>query len=120
METESRFNFLAVGDNVMKYRKIKGYTQKKLSKLLDKTITTISRVECGRKPPSLEMLVALSEALDVSVDELMEGVLPGKGGNETVDDKRLLSFDEELKNSNEKHKLFILNVLKYYVNNLVE
>lgn len=49
----------------------KGLTQEQLAEKLGLTNLTISGYEVGRTKPSLEVLIKLSDILEVSVDELL-------------------------------------------------
>lgn len=64
-----------VGDNVhiREIRKEKGLTMKKLGELVGVTESAIGQYETGRRKPDYEMLLRISEALDSSVDELLNG-----------------------------------------------
>lgn len=54
-------------------RKEKGYTQKELAQKLFLSDKAISKWECGLSMPDISLLIPLSEILDVSVTELLEG-----------------------------------------------
>lgn len=62
-----------IGNILKKLRQQKGFTQKDIAKSLIITPQTISKWENGISYPSLDMLVALSELYDVSVDDLVKG-----------------------------------------------
>lgn len=62
-----------IGTILKQLRQKKGLTQKDIAKSLIITPQTISKWENGLSSPSLEMMVALSEIYDVSVDELLKG-----------------------------------------------
>ena len=61
--------------NIKNARAKKGLSQEQLAEILDITSTHISYLETGTKSPSIEMLVKLANALDVSADDLLVGVL---------------------------------------------
>lgn len=55
------------------YRKKKGWSQDKLAKLADVTHTTLVKIESGvNKNPTIQTLTKLADALEVSIDELVE------------------------------------------------
>lgn len=62
--------------NLRKYRKICGMTQKALAEELHYSHTAIANYESGRNEPSLSDLCRLADVLGVSADELLgrEGV----------------------------------------------
>ena len=57
--------------NLRKYRKICGMTQKTLAKELHYSHTAIANYESGRNEPSLSDLCRLSDILGVSTDALL-------------------------------------------------
>lgn len=60
-----------VGKNISRYRKKVGYTQEQLAECIGVTPAFISRVECGKKSMKISTLIAVAEALRVSVDALV-------------------------------------------------
>lgn len=60
-------------ENLKNLRKAKNLTQSDLAEKLFTSPQTISRWESGDGEPSLDMLTALAEILDVSVDRLVSG-----------------------------------------------
>lgn len=60
------------GNNLKKYRQEKGYSQSELARKLYVTRQCISKWEKGVTQPDLEMLMRISELLDVSVDALLK------------------------------------------------
>ena len=57
--------------NLKKYRKRKNLSQCKLAKTLHYGCTAIANYESGRNEPSIDSLIKLAEALDVTIDELV-------------------------------------------------
>lgn len=57
--------------NLRKYRKIRGMTQKALAKELHYSHTAIANYESGRNEPSLSDLCRLADILGVSTDALL-------------------------------------------------
>ena len=64
-------NYIAIGKKVRAIRKRRGLSQMVLAELIDRSPSYISRIETGSKSMSLETLVALANALNVSSDELL-------------------------------------------------
>ena len=63
---------MAFSDNLKKYRLKKALSQHKLAKLSGVTHICIVKLEAGeRKNPSMETLLKLSNALEMSIDELV-------------------------------------------------
>ena len=64
---------MSIADNLKEYRKKKGVSQDKLSKLADITYNTIIKLESGAtKNPRVETLQTIALALEVSVDDLLK------------------------------------------------
>jgi transcriptional regulator with XRE-family HTH domain len=61
-----------IAQNIKKYRKKKGISQDKLSKLAGVTYNTIIKIESGATTnPRVETLRLIAKALDVTVDSLL-------------------------------------------------
>ena len=61
-----------IAQNIKKYRKKKGVSQDKLSKLAGITYNTIIKIESGATTnPRVETLRLIAKALDVTVDSLL-------------------------------------------------
>lgn len=59
-----------VGDNIRKYRQMRGLTQKDLGDRIGVKHNTISQYEKGRNAPEQNMIFAIANALNVSVGDL--------------------------------------------------
>ena len=57
--------------NLKQFRKRKNYSQATLAKKLNYGNTTIANYESGRNEPSIDDLIRLAKALNVTVDELI-------------------------------------------------
>ena len=64
-------NLILLGKRVKKLRKKKGISQETLSEIINTTPTYVSYIENGYRCMSLETLVILANALNVSADELL-------------------------------------------------
>lgn len=60
-----------IGKFIQEIRKEKGLTQKELAELIGVSDKTISKWENGNSSPDTSMLMSLSEALEVTVNELL-------------------------------------------------
>jgi transcriptional regulator with XRE-family HTH domain len=54
-----------------RYRQTNGLTQEDLGALAGTTFATISRIEAGRLKPTHDLLIRLSEATGITIDELV-------------------------------------------------
>ena len=64
-----------IGSRIKAAREKKKITQEELAGLLDMSTTHISVIERGVKPPRLETLIRIANALDVSSDYLLMDIL---------------------------------------------
>lgn len=62
---------MSIADNIKKYRKLRGYTQRDLAKLLNVKPTTISAWEVGRNKPLMDKVEQLSEILNVKKSDII-------------------------------------------------
>ena len=66
---------MALGQNILELRKKSGLSQEQLGEKVDVTRQTISNWELEETTPNPEQLKALSKALNVSVDDLVDNDL---------------------------------------------
>ena len=104
MKAHQTTQFLAsLGSHICDVRRSKNLTQSQLAELVSVEPETISRLERGVAAPSIQRLLILAHALDVSVDELLTGASP------LFSDKvRLL--DQELKLINKLDQDLVLDM----------
>lgn len=62
---------MSIAENIKKYRKIKGYTQNDLAKLLNVRPTTISAWEVGRNKPLMDKIEMLSNVLGINKSDII-------------------------------------------------
>lgn len=65
---------LQIGQNIQKYRKEKGYRQKDLAIHLDCAETTIASWEQGLSSPDIETAYRLVKYLNLTLENLLEGI----------------------------------------------
>jgi len=62
-----------IARNIKQQRKKAGFSQDKLSKLANVAYNTIVKIESGENPnPTIETLLKIAKALNVSVEELLK------------------------------------------------
>ena len=61
---------MSIGQNIKKYRKEKGYTQRDLADLIGVSVQSISKWETDVGAPDISLVVPLASALDISTDAL--------------------------------------------------
>jgi transcriptional regulator with XRE-family HTH domain len=64
---------VSLAENIKKIRKKKGWSQKELGEMIGSHLSHINRIETGKQNPSLEVLIKLADALEVSIDGLVRG-----------------------------------------------
>ncbi len=74
-------NYGLLGEQIRRARKAKGYTLEQLAEILDVSTTFIGQIERAKGVPSLETLVKIANALEVSADSLLFGELNEKAGD---------------------------------------
>ncbi|KNF10066.1 putative transcriptional regulator [Gottschalkia purinilytica] len=112
---------MSIGRNIKKYRKERKLTQKDLSKMANISRSYLADVENERYNPSLIVLNAIAESLNINTSQLLDGVdskespqfetpeeamefilkqpaIMGFGGFDinTMDDDQILDFANEL------------------------
>lgn len=65
---------MAIGDNIRKFRKEKGYTQKQLAEKAGIATITLQQYELGKREPKLEQLLKISTALQIDINFLLESI----------------------------------------------
>ncbi len=63
-------------NNIAQYRRIKGYTQAELAKMVGVSRTYLSFMENGRVDPTDEQLAKIAETLEVNAEQLLNVVDP--------------------------------------------
>lgn len=92
------------GDNMMLIRKKKGLSQADLGKTIGTSGDVIGRYERGDITPSIEVVIKIADALEVSVDYLV--------GKTTLQlDKQALKRLEDISKLPEENKNFVLNLI---------
>ena len=67
-----------LGENILKLRKKNGLSQEQLGEKTNVTRQTISNWELGETAPNPEQLKLLSQALNISIDELVDNNITGE------------------------------------------
>jgi len=102
--------FYTLGKRISTLRKQKKMSQEELAERCEKMVNTISNVERGLSNPRLETLVAIAQALDVSMADLFSENIPISDGR-VVSDK-LLEIVMCLKNEDERVLEVVLKQIK--------
>ncbi|RLI43580.1 DNA-binding protein [Candidatus Bathyarchaeota archaeon] len=65
-----------LGENLRRIRQTKQVTQAELARVVGVDPTFISKLELGKRLPSLPILLKLATALNVTIDELLDNNTP--------------------------------------------
>lgn len=62
-----------IGKNIKRLRRRRKLSQEKLARLTDISLNTLTKIESGfTKKPSIETVIKLAKALNISIDELVK------------------------------------------------
>ena len=92
----------------------KGLSQRAFTKLIGINYTQYNRYENGETVPSTETVTKLAEALDVSVDYLLEGRTED-AATANWEDRELLTLFAEVEKFSEEEKNHIKAVIRAFV-----
>lgn len=70
---KKQLNYKLIGQRIEKSRRINGITQEMLAESTDLSRVHIAYIETGKRKPSLETIVKISQALDTSIDNILIG-----------------------------------------------
>lgn len=85
---------ISIGENMKKYRKEKGLTQRELADKLNIATNSLSRYEIGERRPPIEMIEKIAEILNVTPIQLMYDEEVENTLNQSAAET---SFDDEVK-----------------------
>lgn len=64
---------MTVGENIKRFRKKQGLTQKQLGELCGMNESQLRRYEIGKANPKIETIQKIAEAMSVPINHLLEG-----------------------------------------------
>lgn len=68
-----KVNFTQIGKRIAEIRKAQHISQMELAEMTDLSISYISHIETAKKKPSIETLIKIVNALNITMDELLCG-----------------------------------------------
>ncbi|GAA5040145.1 transcriptional regulator [Marivirga lumbricoides] len=93
---------VSIGERITQLRKQKGWSQDELAKRIESSRVMIGKYERSDNSPSIEVIVKLAKAFDVSVDFLL-----GEGQNANFDKEMVKRLDQvESLPDQEKKRIF--------------
>ena len=105
------FDSALFGERIQFYRNEKGLTLEKLSELADISYNYLSEIEHGKHTPTLQTIVSILNALNISYVQLINSADYEKILNESIIKKLTLLNEKELD--------FMLVLLKNYNRNFL-
>ena len=104
---------MALGENILKFRKKNGLSQEELGEKVNVTRQTISNWELEETTPNSDQLKSLSKALNVSIDELLDNEI------ENVVVKRLQITEKEQKSLKKIVKGLIIGFIGFLIVDII-
>jgi transcriptional regulator with XRE-family HTH domain len=96
-----------IARNLKRLRKERGYTQGELAKKINAHMGHISRIETGKYNPSVDILIKLAEALEVTLDSMV-GQNPDATNEEIKIEDQILSEKIKLLNTLDEEERFVV------------
>lgn len=97
----------SIGKRIRKFRMEKNLSQEKLAEMINTTNNHISRIEIGQRVPSVETLILIANALNVSVDDLLKNSID-LHNTSTEDEIRETMID-----CNEDEQKMLIRILQF-------
>ena len=104
--------YKSIGKNIRKRRDKLGITQEKLAEKVDLSVSYMGAIERGEKLPKLKVFINIANALKVSSDELLSGVLDV--GNQIIASE----LSEAISGLSKSDQIRIFNVLRTMIDNM--
>lgn len=110
-------DLIKIGKYISKNRKLMNLTQEQLGQKLGVTGKTISRWENGNYMPDISLLLPLSEILNISVTELLNGENIDKNDCLKISEANLINYSKYLKRKEHKKLIitFILSIIVIFI-----
>lgn len=84
-----------LGENIKAFRRLRGMTQEQLAEAMGVTVGSVSKWESGQSVPELQLIVALADFFEQSVDALLGCVRGTRGPEETAELLSSLMLDKK-------------------------
>ncbi|SPE76100.1 HTH-type transcriptional regulator ImmR [Flavobacterium columnare] len=104
-------NELSIGSRIIILRKEKNWSQVELAKQINASREIISRYERNESQPSIDMIVKMANAFDVTVDFLL-----GQSENAALD-KDTIERINDIQKMDSSTKNVLFNVIDTYIQN---
>ena len=104
-----------IGKRICQARKAKHLTQETLAELSGLSVSAISRIETGRNSTSLKTLNHLSKILGVTLDYILNDILPEQSTSQKPVISDIVTVLEQLDESQQE---LILEIIEVYARHL--
>lgn len=104
-------NYQALGEKIRIERQKQDYTQDKLAELCDISTSFLGHIERGTRKMSIDTLVTIADALDISLDYLLADDLSKPNSQLSLLNKQLQSAPPDKANA-------LMNIVKILGNNI--
>ena len=105
---------MGFAENLKKHRTDKGLSQDELAKKISSHAVQFSRYERGLAAPSIDVVQKISEALDVSIDELVFGDKDQKL-EQTIKDRELIGLFQKVELLSDKQRDTVKELLNAFI-----
>lgn len=96
MVISMELNYANIGMRIAKRRKVLGIKQNALAEQIGMSNNYLSGIECGKEKPSLEILIKVCNALQVTPDYLLMGNMHSNNVPQNITDGLRLCSTEDL------------------------
>ncbi|MCL2740058.1 MAG: helix-turn-helix domain-containing protein [Oscillospiraceae bacterium] len=114
-------DYVLLGNNIRKYRKMKNLTQEQLAEKSEISSVFMCQIENANGKPSLETVVNIATSLEVSIDVLVGGVVSNneiaKYINVPLNNKQLETISKLFSSKTDKEISSILKAIAFLLEN---
>ncbi|MBQ9622067.1 MAG: helix-turn-helix transcriptional regulator [Treponema sp.] len=104
-------DYKSIGQRIREYRRLRSFTQEKLAEEIGISPTHMSHIETGNTKLSLQVLVDLSQILDVSADSIIQTRKKSDDATDKTDFSEFASIYNALSDEKQKALLQIAKLL---------
>ena len=97
----------SIGKRIKKFRMEKNLSQEKLAEMITVYPYHISQIENGRRIPSVETLILIANALDVTVDDILADTLTRLDSSVDIETLKVVT------DCNEKEQKMLIKILQF-------
>lgn len=110
---QKTYDRLAAGDRLRLKRTLLGMTQDEMAEKINRATKYYADIERGNCGMSIETLLALSEALNMSLDYIISGKI--NESDERIHTDEVTAVMDLLNSCNKKNRLYALRMLKLFL-----